>query len=118
MHRIYQLPFGQVYELYVAKLERKGRSEEDLNQAIFWLTGYSEAELAAHLEAGTNFRDFFAAANLNPLAKNITGKICGVQIEEIQEPLMQQIRQLDKLVDELAKGKAFEKIIDRLKLSV
>ena len=102
---------ASVYPNYVAKVTRKGRTEAELEQVITWLTGYSPAELAAHLEAGTTFTDFFAGARLNPAAAEIKGVICGYRVEEIEDPLMRQIRYLDKLVDELAKGKALEKVL-------
>ena len=111
MHRIFTTPFASVYPHYVAKVERKGRSRAELHQVIEWLTGFDEAALASHLEAGTTFEDFFAEATLNPRVTAITGVVCGVRVEEIEDPLMQQIRYLDKLVDELAKGKAMEKVL-------
>jgi hypothetical protein len=97
--------------LYVAKVEKKGRTKAELDAVIEWLTGFDEAKLAAHLEAGTSFEDFFADAQLNPQASLITGVICGVRVEQIDDPLMQKIRYLDKLVDELAKGKPMDKIL-------
>jgi len=111
MHRIYAMPFGRVYPLYKAKLERKGRNVADLDVVIEWLTGYDARAIKRHVAAETTFRDFFAAARLNPKADRITGMICGVRIEAIEEPLMQQIRWLDKLVDELAKGRPLEKVL-------
>ena len=110
-HRIYSIPFASVYPLYVAKVEKKGRTKDELDAVISWLTGYDDAELGRHLAAGTDLADFFAAARLNPNAGRITGVICGVRVEEIEDPLMQQIRYLDKLVDELAKGRAMEKVL-------
>ena len=92
-------------------MEKKGRTKDELNQVIEWLTGFDESALNAHLAAGTTFEDFFAAANLNPQASSITGVICGIRVQDIEDPLMQQIRYLDKLVDELAKGKAMEKVL-------
>ena len=109
-HRIFNMPFGSVYPLYVAKVERKGQSAADLNQVISWLTGYSETELNQLVENQTTFTDFFANANLNPNSNLITGVICGVRVENIEDPLMQKIRYLDKIVDELANGKKLEKI--------
>jgi len=100
-----------VYPLYLAKVEKKGRTKDELDAVIRWLTGYDESELSRHLAAGTNFEEFFAEARLNPNASLITGVICGVRVETIEDPLMQQIRYLDKLVDELAKGKALEKVL-------
>jgi hypothetical protein len=109
-HRIFTTTFASVYPLYVAKVEKKGRTRDELDAVIRWLTGYSGSELGRHIDAGTTFEEFFARARLNPNATHITGVICGVRVEEIEDPLMQQIRYLDKLVDELAKGKALEKI--------
>ncbi len=111
MSKIFSTPFASVYPLYVAKLERKGRTRAELDEVIEWLTGYDEAALQRHLEAGTTFEDFFAQAQLNPAAAHITGVVCGVRVEEIQDPPMQQIRYLDKLVDELARGKGLEKVL-------
>jgi hypothetical protein len=105
------MAFSAVYPLYVAKLERKGRTVAELGEVIEWLTGFDEAELKRHLDANTTFEDFFADARLNPNAPLITGVICGLRVEEIEDPLMQKIRYLDKLVDELARGKAMEKVL-------
>jgi hypothetical protein len=102
---------ASVYPLYVAKVERKGRTRDELDAVIRWLTGYDEPELTRHLAEGTSFEEFFAGARLNPNAALITGVICGVRVEAIEDPLMQKIRYLDKLVDELAKGKALEKVL-------
>lgn len=111
-HRIYTMSVARVYPLYVMKVERKGRTTEELNQIIEWLTGYDKAGLERELQNGTDFKTFFAdAPNMNPNRKLITGVICGVRVEEIEHPLMQEIRYLDKLVDELAKGKALKKIL-------
>ena len=110
-HRIFSLPVASVYPLYVAKVEKKGRTQDELDAVIRWLTGYDEAELERHLVAGTTFADFFAGARLNANAGLITGVICGIRVETIEDPLMQQIRYLDKLVDELAKGRALEKVL-------
>ena len=110
-HRIFATTVASVYPLYLAKVERKGRTQAELDAVIRWLTGFDEAELQRHLAAGTTFEDFFAAARLNPNAGLITGVICGVRVQEIEDPLMQQIRYLDKLVDELAKGRALEKVL-------
>jgi len=109
--RIFTISVASVYPHYVTKVEKKGRTKDELNQVIEWLTGFDEAALNAHLAAGTTFEDFFAAANLNPQASSITGVICGIRVQDIEDPLMQQIRYLDKLVDELAKGKAMEKVL-------
>lgn len=111
MHRIFTTSVADVYPHYVAKVERKGRSKAELDQVIEWLTGYDEAALQEHLDAGTTFEAFFAEAEMNPLASSITGVVCGVRVEDIDDPLMQKIRYLDKLVDELAKGKAIEKVL-------
>ena len=111
MSRIFTVSVASVYPHYVNKVEKKGRTKAELDQVIEWLTGFDEAALNAHLAAGTTFEDFFAAANLNPQASSITGVICGVRVQDIEDPLMQQIRYLDKLVDELAKGKSMEKVL-------
>jgi hypothetical protein len=111
MSRIFTTSFASVYPHYVAKVEKKGRSQAELDEVIGWLTGFDDAELRNHLDKGTTFEDFFADAQLNPRATAITGVVCGVRVEEIDDPLMQQIRYLDKLVDELAKGKPMEKIL-------
>ena len=111
MDRISRMTVASVYPLYVAKVERKGRTRAELDQVIEWLTGFDGAALARHLEAGTTFADFFADATLNPNASLITGVICGVRVEEIEDPLMQKVRYLDKLVDEVARGKAIEKVL-------
>jgi len=110
-HRFFTMTVASVYPLYLAKVERKGRTRVELDAVIFWLTGYDEAELGRHLAAGTTFADFFEGARLNPNAALITGLICGVRVETIEDPLLQQIRYLDKLVDELAKGRALEKVL-------
>ncbi|MBZ6372493.1 MAG: DUF2200 domain-containing protein [Microbacterium hominis] len=111
MERIFAMPVSRVYPLYVDKVERKGRTKADVDEVTRWLTGFSQDEIDAHLAADTTFRDFFAAARLNPNATLITGVICGMKVQEIDDPLMQRIRYLDKLVDEVAKGKAMEKIL-------
>ena len=111
MSRIFTTSFASVYPHYVTKVEKKGRTKAELDQVIEWLTGFDEAALEEHLEAGTTFEEFFAAAQLNPHASLITGVICGHRVEEIEDPLMQKIRYLDKLVDELARGKAMEKVL-------
>ena len=102
---------ASVYPHYVAKLERKGRTRAELDEVIGWLTGFDEPSLERHLEAGTTFEEFFAEARLNPRASAITGTVCGIRVEEVEDPLMQKIRYLDKLVDELAKGKAMDKVL-------
>ncbi|WP_421355116.1 DUF2200 domain-containing protein [Microbacterium phosphatis] len=109
--RAFDMAVSKVYPLYEKKLERKGRTTAELDEVITWLTGYTERELRTHLDAGTSFRDFFAEAELNPLASRITGVICGMRVEEIEDPLMQRIRYLDKLVDELARGKTMDKVL-------
>ena len=111
MHRIFTTTVASVYPHYVTKVERKGRTKAELDQVIRWLTGYDEATLKEHLATDTTFADFFAEAQLNPNASSITGVVCGVRVEDIDDPLMQKIRYLDKLVDELAKGKPMEKIL-------
>ncbi len=111
MSRIFTVSFASVYPHYVTKVEKKGRTKAELDQVIQWLTGFDESALDAHLAAGTTFEDFFADANLNPSASSITGVICGIRVEDIEDPLMQQIRYLDKLVDELAKGKSMDKVL-------
>ena len=111
-HRIYKTSVASVYPHYVAKAEKKGRTKEEVDEILRWLTGYDESELGTRLEQGTDFETFFAEAPaLNPSRKLITGVICGVRVEDIEDPLMQEIRYLDKLVDELARGKAMEKIL-------
>jgi len=111
VHRIFTTSVSAVYPHYVAKVEKKGRTEAELDAVIEWLTGFDTTTLAQHLEAGTTFEDFFAEATLNPAAERITGTVCGVRVEEIEDPLMQKIRYLDKLVDELAKGRPMEKVL-------
>jgi hypothetical protein len=114
-HRIYKTSVASVYPHYVTKVEKKGRTKEEVDEILRWLTGYDASELAAQLEQGTDFETFFAEAPaLNPSRKLITGVICGVRVEDIEDPLMQEIRYLDKLVDELARGKAMEKILRTL----
>ena len=110
-HRIFKLSFASVYPAYVAKAERKGRTQQEVDQVIRWLTGYSHARLLGHLKKQTTFEDFFGGAKLNPRRVLVTGVVCGVRVEDVEEPLMREIRRLDKLVDELAKGKAMEKIL-------
>ena len=111
-HRIYSVGVASVYPHYVAKAEKKGRTKAEVDEIIRWLTGYSQERLDNQLAKNTNFEDFFEQApRLNPLRSLITGVICGVRVEDIQEPVMREIRYLDKLVDELAKGRAMEKIL-------
>jgi hypothetical protein len=109
--RIFTTSVASVYPHYVTKVERKGRTKAELDQAIRWLTGFDESALTGPLDAGTSFADFFADARLNPSASKITGVVCGVRVEDVDDPLMQKIRYLDKLVDELAKGKPMEKVL-------
>lgn len=110
--RIYKMSVNSVYFFYVQKAEKKGRTKKEVDQIICWLTGYSQKELEKELKNETDFETFFAKApHMNPNRKLITGVICGVRIEEITEPLMREIRYMDKLIDELAKGKAMEKIL-------
>ena len=111
-HRIYTTSFASVYPHYIAKAEKKGRTRAEVDEIIGWLTGYSQAQFEAVLEAKTDFETFFAEApRLNPSRSLITGVICGVRIEDIEEPTMREIRYLDKLIEELAKGKAMAKIL-------
>jgi len=110
-HRIFGTSVGSVYPHYVAKVEKKGRTQDELDEVIRWLTGYDAAELERQLANGTTFADFFAGARLNPNASQITGVVCGVRVQEIEDPLMRQIRYLDKLVDELAKGRSMDKVL-------
>lgn len=110
--RIYTMTFASVYPLYVQKAERKGRTKAEVDEIILWLTGYNAQGLAEQIEQESTFQDFFAEApKMNQNRRLITGVICGVRVEEIEEPLMQEIRYLDKLIDELAKGKSMEKIL-------
>ena len=111
-HRIYGMSFASVYPLYVAKAERKGRTKSEVDEIIRWLTGYSQEGLKAQLEKQTDLETFFTKApRPNPSRTLITGVVCGVRVEDIEDPLMREIRYLDKLIDELAKGKAIEKIL-------
>ena len=111
-HRIFTTPFASVYPHYLAKAERKGRTKDEVDTIIRWLTGYTRRQFGAILKKETDFETFFAEApRMNPLRTLITGTICGIRVEEIEEPTMREIRYLDKLVDELAKGKTMEKIL-------
>lgn len=111
-HRIYKMSFASVYPHYITKAEKKGRTKEEVDEIVRWLTGYSQDELQFQIEKKTDFETFFAEApKLNPSRDLIKGVICGVRIEEIEDPLMKEIRYMDKLIDELAKGKAMEKIL-------
>lgn len=111
MSRLFQMSVASVYPLYLAKVERKGRTQAELDQVILWFTGLSKTELLKHLKAETTFEDFFKSVKIHPNAELITGSICGIKVQEIEDPLMKQIRMLDKLVDELAKGKPLEKVL-------
>lgn len=111
MHRIFTTGVADVYPHYVAKVERKGRTKAELDRVIEWLTGFDQTRLQELLDADTTFEVFFAEARLNPNASSITGVVCGVRVETIDDPLMQKIRYLDKLVDELAKGRPIEKVL-------
>ena len=110
--RIYALVFASVYPLYIKKAEKKGRTKEEVDTIIFWLTGYDKQTLQQQIDRKSDFETFFAQApQLNPNASKITGVICGYRVEEIEDPVIQKMRYLDKLIDELAKGKAMEKIL-------
>lgn len=112
--RIANMTFASVYPHYVAKVEKKGRSKAELHQVIQWLTSYDDNELQQHIDEKSTFDTFFQQASMHPNAGLITGAICGYRVEEIENPLTQQVRYLDKLVDELAKGRAMEKILRRI----
>lgn len=110
--RIYKMPFASVYPHYIQKAEKKGRTKDEVDEIIYWLTGYDKAALQRQLENKTDFESFFAQApQINPNVSKITGVICGYRVEEIEDKLMQKIRYLDKLIDELAKGKSMDKIL-------
>lgn len=111
--KIASMSFARVYPLYLAKIERKGRTREELNVIIKWLTGFDTATLESLIERNVTFEEFFRLATINPNAGLITGKVCGIKVEEIKNPLTRKIRYLDKLVDDLAKGKSIEKIIPK-----
>jgi hypothetical protein len=112
LQRVYAMSFGLVYPLYVAKAEKKDRTKREVDKVIRWLTGYTQRQLMAHVRKETSLETFFAEApELNPDRSLITGVVCGVRVENVEEPTMREIRYLDKLVDELAKGKAIEKIL-------
>lgn len=113
-HKIYRMSFASIYPLYIAKVERKGRTKDDVDQIIRWLTGFTQEAFEAQLANRSDVRTFFAEAPaLNPARTAITGLICGIRVENIEQPLMREVRYLDKLIDELAKGKAMEKILRR-----
>lgn len=109
--RIYTMTFASVYPLYVQKAEKKGRTQAEVDEVIRWLTGYTAAQLAKTIASKLDFEAFFAGAKLNPMAKKITGVVCGVRVEDVEDPLMKKVRYLDKLVDELAKGKPMATIL-------
>lgn len=111
-HRIYSISFASVYPLYIAKAEKKGHTKHEVDEIILWLTGYSQKQFEGQLEKQTDFETFFAEApQLNQMRRHITGTICGVRVEDIVDPTMQEIRYLDKLIDELAHGKTMDKIL-------
>lgn len=111
MHRVFTISVASVYPHYVTKVEKKGRTVEELHEVIRWLTGFDDAALQRHLDEETTVEDFFAQATLNPNAALITGPVCGVRVENVEDPLMQKIRYLDKLVDELALGRPMSKVL-------
>jgi hypothetical protein len=116
-HRIFTTPFATVYPLYVAKAEKKGRTQEEVNTIVLWLTGYTPKQLSASLDDQRTFEEFFAQAPcMNPLREFVNGVVCGVRVENVEDPLMREIRILDKLIDELAKGKTMEKILRKAPL--
>lgn len=111
-HKLYTMSFARVYPLYISKAERKGRTKSEVDEIILWLTGYSKEGIEIQLERGTDLETFFQEApQLNPLRHLIKGVVCGIRVEDMEEPTMQEIRYLDKLIDELAKGKAMDKIL-------
>lgn len=110
-HRIFSVSVASVYPHYIAKVEKMGRSRDEVDEIVRWLTGYSQNELETELENQTDFKSFFSKANMNPSRLLITGVVCGVRVEEIKQPIMREIRYLDKLIDELAKGKPMVKIL-------
>lgn len=116
--KVFTMSFAKVYGCLIAKAERKGHTKEEVDQLIRWLTGYNENELQKKLEENVTYRTFFESApHYNPHSENITGSICGIKVQEIEDPLMKKIRQLDKLVDDLAKGKSVDKILEKLEKS-
>lgn len=111
LKRVYAYSFASIYPLYVKKAERKGRTKKEVDEVIHWLTGYDQKALEAHIAKETDLQTFYAKARMNPSRRLITGTICGVRVEDIKEETMQEIRYMDKLIDELAKGRAMEKIL-------
>lgn len=110
--RVYRMPFASVYPLYIKKVERKGRTKEEVDEIIFWLTGYNQKTLQEQIDKKTDFETFFnEAPQMNPNVSKITGVICGYRVEEIEDPIIQKVRYMDKLIDELAKNKKMEKIL-------
>lgn len=110
-HRVYKISFASLYPLYIAKVEKKGRTKAELDEVLRWLTGYTQKKLEAQMKKKVDLATFFAEAPMNPARSLIKGVVCGVRVEEVKEPLMREIRYMDKLVDELAKGKALEKVL-------
>ncbi len=114
-NRIYTMSFSIVYPLYITKVKRKSRTKEEVDEIIRWLTGYTQKKIEGHLQKKTNFKDFFNnAPKLNPSRKLIKGTICGIRVEEIKDPIVREVRYLDKLIDELSKGKTMEKILRKV----
>jgi len=113
MSRLDDMPFARVYPLYVAKVERKGHTKAEVDEVVTWLTGYDQQQIDQHVADGTTFRDFFTGADLNPCASLVTGVICGVRIETLDDELTANIRRLDKLVDEVARGRPMAKVLRR-----
>jgi hypothetical protein len=112
LKRVYAMTFAKVYPMYIAKAKKKGRTKDEVDEVIYWLTGYTQRKLESQIKKEVNFETFFKEApKLNPLRKLITGMICGVRVEEIEDKVMREVRYLDKLVDELAKGRSMEKIL-------
>lgn len=110
MHKVFKMSFSTIYDCYIQKVEKKARTKKELDEVLTWLTGLDKKALSNYTKSDTTLEDFFKQTKINPKAKLITGSICGVKIEEIEDPLMKKIRYMDKIVDELAKGKAIEKI--------